>query len=55
MISDGPANPKSFGSVCVTFGDLNMAILLGSIADDFAGATDLAGVLVRYGMRTVLR
>jgi uncharacterized protein YgbK (DUF1537 family) len=31
-----------------------MAILLGSIADDFTGATDLAGMLVKYGMRTVL-
>jgi uncharacterized protein YgbK (DUF1537 family) len=27
--------------------------LLGCIADDFTGATDLAGVLVRAGMRTV--
>jgi len=30
-----------------------MAPLLGSIADDFTGATDLAGVLVKHGMRTV--
>ncbi len=30
-----------------------MAILLGSIADDFTGATDLANTLVRRGMRTV--
>jgi uncharacterized protein YgbK (DUF1537 family) len=30
-----------------------MAPLLGSIADDFTGATDLAGMLVRAGMRTV--
>jgi 3-dehydrotetronate 4-kinase len=30
-----------------------MAPLLGCIADDFTGATDLAGVLVRAGMRTV--
>jgi len=27
--------------------------LLGSIADDFTGATDLAGMLVKYGMRAV--
>jgi uncharacterized protein YgbK (DUF1537 family) len=30
-----------------------MGILLGCIADDFTGATDLAGMLVKYGMRTV--
>lgn len=29
------------------------AIVLGAIADDFTGATDLASVLVRGGMRTV--
>jgi uncharacterized protein YgbK (DUF1537 family) len=28
-------------------------VLLGCIADDFTGATDLAGMLVRNGMRTV--
>jgi len=27
--------------------------LLGCIADDFTGATDLAGVLVKHGMRTI--
>ncbi len=30
-----------------------MTILLGCIADDFTGATDLASMLVRNGMRTV--
>ncbi len=30
-----------------------MSLLLGCIADDFTGATDLASVLVRHGMRTV--
>jgi 3-dehydrotetronate 4-kinase len=30
-----------------------MALLLGAIADDFTGATDLANTLVRQGMRTV--
>ncbi len=30
-----------------------MTILLGCIADDFTGATDLAGMLVQSGMRTV--
>lgn len=30
-----------------------MGLLLGCIADDFTGATDLAGTLVREGMRTV--
>src|SRR5215813_14510671 len=30
-----------------------MPPLLGSIADDFTGATDLAGMLVKHGMRTV--
>ena len=30
-----------------------MSVLLGAIADDFTGATDLAGTLVGAGMRTV--
>src|SRR5512141_2809269 len=30
-----------------------MPALLGCIADDFTGATDLAGMLVHAGMRTV--
>ena len=30
-----------------------MALLLGCIADDFTGATDLASMLVRNGMATV--
>jgi len=30
-----------------------MALLLGCVADDFTGATDLANTLVRQGMRTV--
>jgi uncharacterized protein YgbK (DUF1537 family) len=30
-----------------------VSVLLGCIADDFTGATDLAGMLVRHGMRTV--
>ena len=30
-----------------------MTILLGAIADDLTGATDLANTLVRQGMRTV--
>ena len=30
-----------------------MPLLLGCIADDFTGATDLASMLVRHGMRTV--
>jgi 3-dehydrotetronate 4-kinase len=30
-----------------------MTLLLGSVADDFTGATDLANTLVRQGMRTV--
>jgi uncharacterized protein YgbK (DUF1537 family) len=30
-----------------------MSILLGCIADDFTGATDVAGMLVQAGMRTV--
>jgi 3-dehydrotetronate 4-kinase len=30
-----------------------VSVLLGCIADDFTGATDLAGMLVRAGMRTV--
>jgi len=32
---------------------MNNRILLGAIADDFTGATDLANTLVRGGMRTV--
>ena len=31
-----------------------MTVLLGAIADDFTGATDLASALVRAGMRTQL-
>src|SRR5262249_9430761 len=31
----------------------SVAMLLGAIADDFTGATDLANTLVRQGMRTV--
>ncbi|MEI7612886.1 MAG: four-carbon acid sugar kinase family protein, partial [Betaproteobacteria bacterium] len=31
-----------------------MSVLLGCIADDFTGGTDLAGMLVKAGMRTVL-
>ncbi len=27
--------------------------ILGSIADDFTGATDIAGMLVKNGMRTI--
>jgi uncharacterized protein YgbK (DUF1537 family) len=30
-----------------------MSLLLGCIADDFTGGTDLAGMLVNAGMRTV--
>ena len=30
-----------------------MSLLLGCIADDFTGATDLASMLVRHGMATV--
>ena len=30
-----------------------MPVLLGAIADDFTGATDLCNTLVRRGMRTV--
>ena len=30
-----------------------MTVLLGAIADDFTGATDLCNTLVRRGMRTV--
>ena len=32
-----------------------MTLLLGAIADDFTGATDLASMLTRAGMRTVLK
>jgi len=31
-----------------------MTVLLGAIADDFTGATDLANTLVKAGMRTIL-
>ena len=30
-----------------------MPVLLGAIADDFTGATDLCNTLVRRGMKTV--
>lgn len=32
-----------------------MTVLLGAIADDFTGATDLAGLLARSGARVSLR
>ncbi|HSF95276.1 MAG TPA: 3-oxo-tetronate kinase [Thermohalobaculum sp.] len=32
-----------------------MSLLLGAVADDFTGATDLASMLTRAGMRTVLK
>jgi uncharacterized protein YgbK (DUF1537 family) len=32
-----------------------MTLLLGAVADDFTGATDLASMLTRAGMRTVLK
>jgi len=32
-----------------------MQLLLGAIADDFTGATDLASMLTRAGMRTILK
>jgi len=32
-----------------------MRLLLGSVADDFTGATDLASMLTRGGMRTILK
>jgi uncharacterized protein YgbK (DUF1537 family) len=31
-----------------------MALLIGAVADDFTGGTDLAGMLVRHGLRTIL-
>ncbi len=34
-------------------GNITGNVLLGCIADDFTGATDLASNLVRAGMRTV--
>ena len=36
-------------------GDLSMGTVLGCIADDFTGATDLAGILARSGVRVSLR
>ena len=32
-----------------------MVVVLGAIADDFTGATDLAGLLARSGVRVSLR
>ncbi len=32
---------------------MSRGIILGVIADDFTGATDVASMLVRAGMRTV--
>src|SRR5438067_1206450 len=40
-------------SCCGVFADRPMAALLGCIADDFTGGTDVAGMLVKHGMRTV--
>src|SRR6266542_1794733 len=54
----GPGLP--YGSVTATYWHCRReshreddAMLLGAIADDFTGATDLASMLVRGGMRTV--
>jgi hypothetical protein len=33
--------------------EVNMSVLLGCIADDFTGGTDLADTLVSNGMRTI--
>ncbi|MEQ1807669.1 MAG: four-carbon acid sugar kinase family protein, partial [Burkholderiaceae bacterium] len=33
---------------------MSQPIVLGVIADDFTGATDVAGMLVQSGMRTLL-
>jgi 3-dehydrotetronate 4-kinase len=35
------------------FGSVEMSVVLGAIADDFTGATDLCNTLVRRGMKTV--
>jgi uncharacterized protein YgbK (DUF1537 family) len=45
-----PANSRREKPVAI---EGSMSILLGCIADDFTGATDLANMLVRSGMRTV--
>jgi uncharacterized protein YgbK (DUF1537 family) len=33
---------------------MDMRLILGAVADDFTGATDLAGMLAASGMRTML-
>jgi len=41
------------GAFCSNDRERNVSVILGAIADDFTGATDLANTLVRRGMRTV--
>ncbi len=50
---DDSAVVKIFPGIELPAGKRSMKPLLGCIADDFTGGTDLAGMLVKAGMRTV--
>jgi hypothetical protein len=45
----------SYNRPVPSYGSLNRMLLLGCIADDFTGATDLANALVAGGLPTELR
>src|SRR5271169_3674631 len=49
----GATLPPRAGHRKTACGRASMSVLLGAIADDFTGATDLCNTLVRRGMRTV--
>jgi uncharacterized protein YgbK (DUF1537 family) len=54
LVSQTPENAgatRTLGNRQSRTGKSNMSLLLGAIADDFTGATDLASTLVKQGMR----
>src|SRR5579859_3102002 len=52
-LPSGPAAAKVWRKSQATMTEGNSMPLLGCVADDFTGATDLASMLVQHGMRTV--
>ena len=52
-ISKSPSDPTSRRTGHALAKPARGNVLLGCIADDFTGATDLAGVLAKEGMRVV--
>ena len=51
--AEGRAGGRAGAAAGVANGEGVVSVLLGAIADDFTGATDLCNTLVRRGMRTV--